>query len=140
MLSKYGQVSASVTRYRFPVLAVMGVFVLGLVYSFDPSTTYVFPPCPFHAVTGFYCPGCGSLRATHELLHGHLTAAVGLNPMMILSLAYMALLLSLRFYRNSDRALRFLQNPTHVRFYLGLVLLFWVARNISVYPLSLLAP
>ena len=37
-------------------------------------------------VTGLLCPGCGTLRGLHQLLHGHLAAAFRLNPVMVLSL------------------------------------------------------
>lgn len=42
----------------------------------DPhSPSFVFPPCPFKALTGWNCPACGGLRMTHDLLHGDLAAA-----------------------------------------------------------------
>ena len=30
-----------------------------------------FLSCPFHAITGLYCPGCGGTRAIMALLSGH---------------------------------------------------------------------
>lgn len=39
-------------------------------------------PCPFRAVTGLLCPGCGSGRALHHLLHGDVGIAHGLNPLV----------------------------------------------------------
>ena len=38
------------------------------------------PPCPLHAYTGYYCPGCGGTRATFALLHGHLIRSFVLHP------------------------------------------------------------
>jgi uncharacterized membrane protein YhhN len=35
--------------------------------------------CPFHAVTGWWCPGCGMTRATYELVTGHPMSALGDN-------------------------------------------------------------
>lgn len=32
--------------------------------------------CPFHAVTGWYCPGCGGTRALGALLHGDIPGAL----------------------------------------------------------------
>lgn len=34
------------------------------------------PPCPFRAVTGVPCPGCGMTRLADAVAHGHLTTAV----------------------------------------------------------------
>ena len=47
---------------------------LGAAYvaAVDPAQGGAFVPCPFHAITGLWCPGCGLTRATHQLLHGHL--------------------------------------------------------------------
>jgi hypothetical protein len=49
----------------------------------DPARAGRFPACPFLTVTGFDCPGCGSLRALHELIHGHLTAAADYNLLLV---------------------------------------------------------
>ncbi|MEU0105884.1 DUF2752 domain-containing protein [Streptomyces sp. NPDC006251] len=49
----------------------------------DPTKPGRFPACPFRAATGFDCPGCGSLRALHELTHGHLTAAADYNLLLV---------------------------------------------------------
>ena len=42
----------------------------------------------FHKTTGLLCPGCGALRALHQLLHGHLAAAFRFNPVLIVSLPF----------------------------------------------------
>ena len=36
--------------------------------------------------SGLDCPGCGGLRATHQLLHGDIRAAFALNPLFIVVL------------------------------------------------------
>jgi hypothetical protein len=55
--------------------------------TFDPATTWWFPSCPFHALTGWLCPLCGSLRAIHALLTGAPLAALAFNPLTITGLA-----------------------------------------------------
>ncbi|GJF14198.1 membrane protein [Mycolicibacterium cyprinidarum] len=50
------------------------------------STSFVFLPCPFKALTGWNCPACGGLRMTHDLLHGDLTAAVVDNVFLLVGL------------------------------------------------------
>ncbi len=62
---------------------VLGAGLL-LFYLFDPATSGGFWVCPFHRLTGLYCPGCGGQRALHELLHGHFAAALRLNPFAVL--------------------------------------------------------
>ena len=58
-----------------------------LLLTFDPATTWWFPSCPFHALTGWLCPLCGSLRALHALLLGAPAAALAFNPLTIAGLA-----------------------------------------------------
>ena len=66
-------------------IILCGVVAL-LYFLFDPTKVSIFPPCIFHQVTGLDCPGCGAQRALHQLLHGHLIAALRLNAMFVLSL------------------------------------------------------
>ena len=49
----------------------------------DPNERGHYPLCPILALTGFYCPGCGGLRAVHALAHGDLAAALGLNLVVV---------------------------------------------------------
>lgn len=55
--------------------------------AFDPAVTWWFPSCPLHALTGWQCPLCGSLRAVHALLTGSPLAALAFNPLTIVLLA-----------------------------------------------------
>ena len=55
-----------------------------VLFFFDPEQYHFYPVCVFHALTGWNCPGCGGLRATHQLLHGHVGAAWRFNPMVVL--------------------------------------------------------
>lgn len=41
--------------------------------------------CPIRGVTGWWCPGCGGLRAVHDLAHLDLTAAWGMNPLVVVA-------------------------------------------------------
>jgi hypothetical protein len=78
------------TRLRF--LSAGLLLAAGIVLrSFDPSTTWWFPSCPFHAMTGLLCPLCGSLRALHALLAGAPVAALAFNPLTIVGLAGLVL-------------------------------------------------
>ncbi|MGO8690720.1 MAG: DUF2752 domain-containing protein [Thermoguttaceae bacterium] len=120
-------------RRRLLVLAV-GVAALAgaaLLYVVDPAKPGVFPPCPFHALTGLHCPGCGSLRATHQLLHGHLAAALRMNPLFVVSLPLLGLLwLFPRWQRKAWVGW----------LVLAVVVVYWIARNLPFWPLVLLAP
>ncbi|HWD18382.1 MAG TPA: DUF2752 domain-containing protein [Verrucomicrobiae bacterium] len=55
-----------------------------VVFLFDPEQYHFYPVCVFHQATGWDCPGCGGLRAAHQLLHGHIAAAWRFNPLAVL--------------------------------------------------------
>jgi len=102
-------------------------------YFFDPSTSQGFWVCPFHRLTGWYCPGCGGQRALHELLHGHFAAALRLNPFAVL------VFLPLAVYACAVYALRVLgvvRLPAFpvkmgtVAVLLAATILFGIARNV----------
>ncbi|MDQ2635751.1 MAG: DUF2752 domain-containing protein [Actinomycetota bacterium] len=65
-------------------LAVGALAYVGLA---DPHrSNFFFPACPFKALTGLDCPGCGGLRMMHDLLHGDLAAAVVDNVVLLVGL------------------------------------------------------
>lgn len=67
-------------------VAAIAVASVGLVAAVDPNEPGHYPTCPFLAVTGLFCPGCGSLRAVHALAHGEVGAAAGLNILTVLAI------------------------------------------------------
>jgi hypothetical protein len=112
------------------------------LYNFNPAGTSLYPPCPFNTLSGLYCPGCGSLRALHQLSHGHLFAALSLNPLMIISLPFVLYgLLSEAVSAGRGRILPTVFVPrAWIWLLFGVIVIYWVARNIPVYPFLLLAP
>src|SRR4029077_17435474 len=56
-----------------------------VLFFFDPAQVHIYPVCSFHRLTGLDCPGCGSLRALHQLFHGHVGTALQLNALTVLS-------------------------------------------------------
>lgn len=68
------------------VLAASLVIVaaLAVLYAVPPGSAWFYPRCTFHKLTGLDCPGCGGLRAAHQLLHGDFHQAFLLNPLLVL--------------------------------------------------------
>ena len=64
-------------------MGAVGLLACGYVYFQDPSEPGHYPPCPFKMLTGLDCPLCGSLRATHEVMHGNLTTAIDYNALTV---------------------------------------------------------
>jgi hypothetical protein len=115
---------------------------LSVIYLLDPSSSDLYPPCPFLSLTGFYCPGCGTLRALHQLTLGHPVAALDLNPLMVLLLPFVAYFLaSHAMLAVTGRPLRkFFVRPALIWTLLGIILVYWLLRNLPGYPFTLLAP
>ena len=113
-----------------------------VLYIFDPSDGGLYPLCPFRAVTGLYCPGCGTLRAGNRLLHGRVGDALALNPLTMLMVPVLLYLLASSAFVAAGRTpLPRLRVPTAWIWVLCFVFLaFGVLRNIPVYPLTVLAP
>lgn len=61
--------------------------------------------CPLHRTTGLWCPLCGGTRATRELMHGDLWAAMGYNPFALV-LEVVVVVLVARWLIASARGLR----------------------------------
>lgn len=55
---------------------------LGLSYLALSALGFGFR-CPIHALTGFYCPGCGITRAVRALLNGDLPLAFHNNSLLL---------------------------------------------------------
>lgn len=76
------RIAARRTPYRFAAVALSAV---ALDVAVDPIRTHL-PLCPMHALTGWLCPLCGSLRAVDELARGHPVAALHDNALLLVAL------------------------------------------------------
>lgn len=72
-----------VARLRTPGIVLAGAAAaLTYIGSVSPYASGNYPACPLYAVTGLYCPGCGSLRSLHSLANADIVAAFARNPLM----------------------------------------------------------
>jgi hypothetical protein len=134
-MTRAGAAVRSRAALGWPVLVLAGAAAaVTYVAMVDPNEQGHYPTCPFLAVTGYYCPGCGSLRMLHAAAHGQLGEAFGRNP---LAFAFLPLLgyLWARWALASARgrpvpSVRF--RPWLVWAFIGLVLVFWLVRNLPV--------
>lgn len=123
----------------------MVVGIAGLIaatYFVAPGKSPWIAPCPFHWLTGLHCPGCGTLRGLHQLLHGNLAGAWGYNPLMVLYLPVVGYAVaSVGVFAASGRKLAEPRvSPRAAWAALVIILAYGVLRNVPVYPFTLLAP
>lgn len=116
------------------ILAVLAVLAgSAVLFFFDPATHGFYPFCLFHRLTGLECPGCGGLRAVHQLTHGHLAAAWRLNALVVMALPVVSLVGGRWLWRKAAgrpgaaRAVR----PVWFWLLLAVLLAFGVLRNLS---------
>jgi hypothetical protein len=100
----------------------------------NPHEGGFFPKCVYYSATGHWCPGCGGLRAVHDLLNGDVAGALSMNavvtllviPLGVIGLAWWwlhGLGVSVPRFRLSTRAAWTLP---------AILAAFWIARNIPV--------
>ncbi len=111
--------------------ALAAAIVVSAYFFFDPSTT-PFPRCIVKTVTGFDCPGCGSQRAIHALLHGRIADAAHFNLLLVVSLPILALMIVAAAIRYRHPRLHNALNSRIAIIAWGCVIIvWWIARNIQ---------
>jgi hypothetical protein len=121
----------SVKLRRIASLAVVAAAGAWVLYTFAPTAYGFYPQCPFRLLTGLDCPGCGTTRALHHLLHGRVEEAFRFNPMLfvLLAVALFALPSILR-----GRQPRFLMQPWFAWTAFFVLTSYWIVRNTTLYP------
>ncbi len=123
---------------RVSVVVLWLAMAVGAVclYVLEPGKSRLLPVCPFRALTGFTCPGCGSTRGMHQLLHGNFLAAFEFNPLLLLALPFLLYALFSYSHRvmNGQPAQPNALAPKDIYTIFGVILFFWVFRNTPLYP------
>jgi hypothetical protein len=130
---------------RMLVWAVAGVAAAAgmvVLFLYEPQQVRFLPKCVFYEATGLFCPGCGSTRASHELLHGNVSAAAAFNPLLValiplfLAEGALAAFAAIR----GCRRLSLFANRAVSWVVVVAVIGFFIARNVPAYPFTVLAP
>jgi hypothetical protein len=122
------------------LLLVTTALALLLIYFFFDARKGGFPECPFHVLTGWFCPGCGSQRALSSLLHGNVVEAMHNNILMVLFLPLLLYSAFVNLRYAGARKMKLWYDPIFVKIVLAAVVCFWIFRNIPHHPFSILAP
>ena len=128
--ARTGRASALRAPLATAAAALAATTYVGLV---DPNQSGHYPTCPFLFITGYYCPGCGSLRAVHALTHGDVGAAVGLNVLTVVGIVAATVVWGrwmLRSWRGLPRTR--VAPAWSIYLVLGVVVVFWIVRNLTV--------
>ncbi len=76
--------ASGIPASAFVAAGIVSVGLLVYLHQVDPSEGG-YPACPLHATTGLLCPGCGSLRALHDLLHLRIQEAFLHNALIVVA-------------------------------------------------------
>lgn len=125
----------SETKHRLKRLLLLAGLILGigLAYAVFVRLSGLSIPCPFHAVTGLFCPGCGVTRMCLALLRLDFAAAWQANPVLLLLLPVLAALLlrqAVRYVKTGRSTLS--RGESALVWGMAAVLLLWgIARNLA---------
>ncbi|HZV34883.1 MAG TPA: DUF2752 domain-containing protein [Verrucomicrobiae bacterium] len=124
------------------VLAAAAASIGSVLFLFNPSLYGFYPRCMLYVTTGLYCPGCGALRASHQLLHGNVLAALHDNLLLVASVPCGAYYFLRRAvcWLNGRPAPPFVLQPKWIMALTIIVVCFTILRNIPIAPFTLLAP
>lgn len=110
-----------------------------VLFWFDPTVYRFYPLCLFHSATGLWCPGCGSLRALHQLLCGHVASAFHFNPLLVVSLPWLLAYWTVRIHRGYRGLAPPKLRPAWILLFLSGALAFGILRNLPG-PFAVLRP
>ena len=120
-------------KLRFITGASAAAFLcaLAVVYKFSPTEYAFYPRCIIYSTTHWLCPGCGSTRALHSLLHLDLQSALHYNALFTLLAPVAFFWLGFCFYRvmRYDQFPRVAISRELTAGMIAVVLLFTIARN-----------
>lgn len=100
-------------RYKLFIIivSILGLAFLGLVLS---ERMPIPIGCPFKALTGIPCPGCGGTRAVQHIFRGEILEALYMNPLSCILFVFMCIMPFWAFYdgyKEKNTLMKFLRTP-----------------------------
>ncbi|MBD0835726.1 DUF2752 domain-containing protein [Aestuariibaculum suncheonense] len=124
------------------IVVIIVAGLLSLYFFYNPLEFNFFPKCPFYSITSLFCPGCGSQRSIHQILHGNVTTGIRHNYLIFLLCIVLGYQLYILVLKMNQRAVNknILHKSITTKIILVIVVLFWILRNINIFPFTELAP
>jgi hypothetical protein len=122
-------------RMRGPLVTagIVGGLTVALHFR-DPHASGSWGFCPWAALTGFYCPGCGGLRAVNDLTNGDIVGAASSNLVFVLMVPVLVLLWlrwARRAWTGGQPTERGVQHPgAWIAVFAAVMVVFGVLRNL----------
>lgn len=118
--------------YITAAAAVIFLTAAAAVYfHFDPAEAAWMPQCIFRRLTGLQCPGCGSQRFLHAILHGDIHAALRANALLLPLIPYLFFWGAVEISPSRNQRLRRALNSIPAIISILAIIIIWgVARNI----------
>lgn len=123
---------------KISLISLFGGAFLFYYYRFDPSDKEeLFLSCPSKTFFHLNCPGCGSQRMIHSLLHFEFGQAFSYNPLLFISLPLVAVLcfqfVSNAFFGTCYR-IGLLYKNWFVYSLFGVFIVYMIVRNMPFWP------
>lgn len=116
------------------MVILLGILAMSLAvayYIFDPAEVKWMPRCLWKMTTGTDCPGCGSQRMAHALMHGDFVEAWHSNAYALCIIPLILFLLWLELCRDKYQKLyRKIHTPWVLWILVASVFVWWIARNL----------
>lgn len=118
-------------RIKYVVFAVIFVGIVVFYYLFNPAEFKFMPKCMFHELTGWDCPGCGSQRMLHALLHGNIAEAWHHNALFVALIPILIPMVYLEFRKGAYPKAYARMNSVPVILTIAFAIITWgIVRNI----------
>ena len=128
------QAPSRAQRVVAPVATVAGLAATTLaLHVRDPHASGSWGYCPT-SLLGFYCPGCGALRAVNDLTNGDLAAAASSNLLLLLAMPVAVFVLArwtVDAWQGRQRGRSALSSWPVLSVGIAMAVVFTVARNLS---------
>ena len=119
----------NVKQKRYIYAAITFVVVAAIaIYSYfvDTRGAALAPKCPLFLTTGYKCPGCGTQRALHELVHGNFVEFAIYNPILVIAIPYIVILVYLQYLGGADR----FPKANNILAWFFVIIAYWIIRNV----------
>jgi hypothetical protein len=129
-------------KFKWFVIIFGGLSLVLFYFFTNPNEVNFFPKCPLYFTTGIYCPGCGSQRATHQLLNFNIYGVLQQNVLYFISLfilGYHLIVSGINAFFKKN-IYNYVYHPKTPLVILAIIVVFWILRNIPYYPFNLLSP